>query len=141
MLVDDDEYELMNLFKWNFDGKYAQCRIGGLHFRAHQIVMGFPENCDIDHINGNRLDNRKENLRTCSRSQNAQNAKKKQGISVFKGVSFDKRIGRSKKWVASIKTNYKKIFLGTFLFEIDAAKAYNEAAMKYHGEFARLNTI
>ena len=94
---------------------------------------------EVDHRNGNKLDNRKSNLRICSRSENQMNrGKQKNNTSGFKGVS---QIKMNQKWVAYIKVNYKRIYIGCFLKKVDAARAYNMAALKYHGEFGLLNKV
>jgi hypothetical protein len=92
----------------------------------------------VDHTNTNSLDNRRANLRLATPSQNSCNSRrdKSNTYSRFRGVSFSKRKG---KWFAAIRANGKKIWLGYFQTELDAARAYDEAARKYHGEFARLN--
>lgn len=98
----------------------------------------------VDHINGNTLDNRKENLRLCNNQQNSFNQKTKRiknKTSEFKGVYKFKYKKTPKPWVARIKVDYKYICLGYFLTELEAAKAYNEAAVKYHGKFAKLNEV
>ncbi len=101
--------------------------------------MGFPDGKQVDHINGNPLDNRRENLRICENAENNRNkGLTKASTSGYKGVSLYKRSGT---WRAYIVTNYKQKHLGTFDNPIDAAKAYNVAAIKFHGEFARLNDI
>ena len=84
------------------------------------------------------MDNRRVNLRAATRAQNVRNRKKytKSGSSKYKGVSWKKDNG---KWSARIGLNNKSIFLGNFEKELDAAKAYDKAAKKYHGEFACLN--
>lgn len=107
--------------------------------RIHRIILGLTDNrLVVDHKNGNPLDNRRENLRVCLQSQNAKNRGKSEGVytSKFKGVFFKKD-----KWMAKISTNYKAIHIGSFETEEDAAKAYNNAAEKLHGEFAYLNKI
>lgn len=92
---------------------------------------------EVDHINHNGLDNRKSNLRRCNKAENQGNScKHTRSSSQFKGVSLDTRRG---KWRAQIMTNYHQIFLGYFLSEIDAARAYDLAARKHFGEFANLN--
>jgi hypothetical protein len=91
-----------------------------------------------DHINHNGLDNRKANLRQATRAQNCWNKRKQKGShsSKYKGVSW---LSREKKWQARIQANGRKIFIGSFKNEIDAAKAYDRAAKKYYKEFASLN--
>lgn len=99
----------------------------------HRYLLGDPVE-DIDHKNRNGLDNRRENLRLVNSSQNGMNSIHKGGSSRFKGVS---RYG--KKWNASIKVNYETTRLGRFDTEEKAARAYDEAARRLHGEFARVN--
>jgi hypothetical protein len=105
-----------------------------LEFYGHDL-MGL----DVDHINGNPLDNRKCNLRVVSHQENCFNRKlSKNNSTGYKGVSIFRPNG---KYKASIKVNYKQIHLGYFETPEDAALAYNNAATKYFGEFARLNEI
>ena len=93
-----------------------------------------------DHRDHDKLNNRKNNLRPCNKSQNAANIIKKNtnSSSIFKGVYWSKR---RKTWHARIMKNYKGIYLGSFKKETDAALAYNEWAKRIFGEFASLNTI
>ena len=88
----------------------------------------------VDHINRDKFDNRKQNLRLCNKSQNAANCKAR--IYKYKGITYNPR---NRNWNAQIKINYKKIHLGCFKTDEGAARAYDEAAKKYFGEFARLN--
>jgi hypothetical protein len=88
----------------------------------------------VDHINGNGLDNRRENLRRATPAQNATN--RKHGKS-YRGVC----LMEGKYYYASICSNRKTYHLGSFKTPEEAAKAYNEAAVKFHGEFARLNNV
>jgi len=92
----------------------------------------------VDHINGDKTDNRRENLRLATYAQNNANVGKRKGTysSEYKGVCWNKR---DKKWMAYIYVNYKRIHLGYFPDEMDAASAYDEAAMKYFEEFSKLN--
>jgi hypothetical protein len=104
----------------------------------HREIMNAPKRQIVDHKNGDSLDNRRANLRLATRSQNMCNRRKTKSktSSRFMGVSFHKQKG---KWAAYINLHNKRIWLGRFKTEIEAAKAYDEAAKKYHGEFARLN--
>ena len=93
----------------------------------------------VDHINGDRLDNRKENLRFCTLSQNSMNKRGRSSrTSKYKGVCYAKR---RNKWQASIRVDGKERFLGYFNNEEDAAKAYDEAALKFYKEFAKINGV
>jgi len=104
----------------------------------HRLIMNYPKNMVIDHINGNTLDNRKENLRVCTIGENSCNCKKYSNgkLSKFKGVSFDKNV---KKYKAYIKKNRKYIHLGYFMTEKEASEAYDVASKKYHGEYSKTN--
>jgi len=93
---------------------------------------------DIDHADHNTLDNRKQNVRVCTRQQNLMNARSLFGTSKHEGVSL---IAKSGKWLVQISKNRKRIHVGVFIDEIDAAKAYNDNARELHGEFACLNSV
>lgn len=118
-------------------GNYAIRKYNNKTQYLHVFIMNPPEGFVVDHINGNTLDNRLCNLRICTKIENSRNRKpniiKKLKA---KGVDMDKRTG---KFRARIRVNYKHIYLGTFQKEEDAAKAYNEAAIKYHGTFSKTN--
>jgi AP2 domain/HNH endonuclease len=107
------------------------------HF-MHREVCKVPDDMLVDHINHNGLDNRKANLRPATFAQNVRHRKKRSGNSRsrYKGIWWDKSW---KKWCAEISVNRTKIRLGSYDDEIEAAKAYDRAAIKYHGEFANLN--
>ena len=105
----------------------------------HRQILHPPGHLVVDHINHNGLDNRKANLRHATRVQNNRNRliiKRKGASSKYKGVSWRKR---KKRWHARIHVNGRYKFLGYFKEEINAAKAYDKAAKKYHKEFASLN--
>jgi hypothetical protein len=143
--IDDEDFEFLNRFIWSFykkkEGnkpKYAQSYISGKTIFMHQLLLPCSSrNLTIDHKDGNGLNNQKNNLRLATNQQQQANRKKGSNFSsVYKGVSWRKD---TSKWVAGIKINQKRIILGQFSNEIRAAKAYNEAALKYFGEFAKLN--
>lgn len=147
-IVDAADYEWLSQRKWgcNCNG-YARATEGyvdknGIKKRRdifmHRLVANTPINMVTDHINGNPLDNRRSNLRACSNSQNRCNGKIKISSSKYKGVFWHKS---AKKWVSQIVVDKKAHYLGIYEKELDAAKAYNNVAKKYHGEFARLNEI
>ena len=108
----------------------------------HRFIMGVEDSkVHIDHINHDTLDNRKSNLRLCTHAENGRNRKiQKGGSSKYKGVC-KRRNNMVKAFEASIKFNYKRIHLGTFATELEAAIAYNKAALHYFGEFALLNDV
>lgn len=103
----------------------------------HREIMNANDDRLVDHRNCDSLDNRKSNLRFATRAENMQNRRKRKNTSSrYMGVCFCKQTG---KWTSIIVYNKKSIWLGRFDSEIEAAKAYDEAAKKYYGEFARLN--
>jgi hypothetical protein len=145
-IVDAGDYYILNSYDWyarkNQSGVYYAYRFNdsgeGPKIEAmHRVIMGSPKGKLIDHRNGVGLDNRRENLRQATRIENCCNKKKpKNTSSKYMGVYYAKDTG---KWRAKIKHNKKTFHLGRFVNEIDAAKAYDQAALKYHKEFARLN--
>lgn len=129
----------------NIRTKYAQIRVKNEQYATHRLIFLYhhgylPE--EVDHINGDTYDNRIENLRECTDAQNAQNRKKPKTYAIraskHKGVCYYKPNG---KWAARIKVNNKKIHLGYFEHEHNAAYAYDAAAKHYFGAFARYNNI
>ena len=141
VLVDDKDYETLSHHKWYLlnskNKKYAITSIDSLTKLMHRIIMKEPKDLQIDHIDGNGLNNKKENLRIVTSSQNNMNRSKfKNSISKFKGVQFE-----NNKWRSRIRLNKKLYHLGMFENEIDAAKAYNKAAKKLFGEYAKLNEV
>jgi len=147
VMVDAEDYDELSKYKWAlirgttgvmyaqrhpWDKKTKKQNIE----RMHRTIMKAKKGQEIDHVNGNGLDNRKSNLRFCTQSQNCSNSGSRGGTSRFKGVSFNKR---DKNWKAYIMANSKNKNLGYFKLEEDAARAYDEAAKKHHGEFAWCN--
>lgn len=136
VLVDDDIYDRMigkniSLDTWD----YPTCN----SVPIHRIVMNCTANDGniVDHIDRNKLNALRNNLRFCNDKQNAWNkGLSKNSKRRFKGVY---KFGD--KWLAFINTETSRLFVGDFNTDIEAAKAYNMAAIKYHGEFAWLNKI
>ena len=147
-LVDDEDFEYLNQWKWyahNHHGKFyatRSIRINGKKktVRMHRVIVNNTNpKMHTDHQNGDSLDNRRMNLRICTASENCRNTKKYiHNTSGYKGVTWNKAV---KKWVARIELNKKRNHLGYFIDIKDAAHAYNEAAIKFHGAFAKLNEI
>jgi len=108
------------------------------HVAMHRAIMGAVKGELVDHINHNGLDNRRANLRKATRAQNAQNRRKSRvnSKSKYKGLCWRKWTG---KWSVQIQVDCENTYIGTFTDELEAAKAYDDAARKYHGEFASLN--
>lgn len=139
--VDTSDYDDVAQYKWQHGVPYATRTFINEHGRKdavtmHKHLLGIN---GMDHRNTDPLDNRRCNLRVATQSQNSANRRKstkRQTYSKYKGVTWDKRY---RVWIAQIGVEYKHIHLGTFSSEEDAAKAYDEAAIKYFGEFARPN--
>jgi hypothetical protein len=107
----------------------------------HRVITGATKGMDVDHINGDRLDNRRSNLRVCSRSENMKNARKRSRCSSkYKGVTWVKSKKRWRAQITMVECKGSK-HIGYFKSEIDAARAYNEAAKEYFGEFAKINDL
>lgn len=140
--VDDEDYEWLNQFKWCAHletGNWYAIRQNWHNnksgiIRMQRVILNAPYGLLTDHINRDTLDNRKCNLRLCSKAENSRNRKCTAHSSKFKGVSWFKR---DSNWRAYIGTPQKH--LGYFNTDQDAARAYDEVAKKYHGEFANLN--
>lgn len=144
-LVDDEDYDRVMQYKWSLSsGSCTSKHTNHVGIRytihLHRVVM----NCEIikdrriiDHVNGNILDNQKLNLRFCTRSQNSINRKSSSKYG-FRGITYCNKV---KAFYARIKVDKKRIGLGKFDTAVDAAKAYNTAAIKYHKEFAQLNVF
>jgi len=141
-IVDEDDYERLNKLSWQVSSRgYANRRVylKGNQYSTlimHREIMQPPDDMQVDHINGNKLDNRKQNLRICTASQNSMNSNRQKGL--YRGVTWHKR---DRKWRANIGANREKIYIGQFDCPHEAAKAYNKKALELHGEFARLNVM
>jgi len=115
---------------------YFACKCKGKHISLHRFIVDCPSGMQVDHINGNTLDNRRSNLRVCTKAQNSRNRHtNKNSISGYKGVYWDNHF---KKWITYIRFENKKIYLGRFDNPEKAYEAYVAASEKYHGEFGRI---
>lgn len=145
-LVDDEDFEFLNNHKWcaaKGENTFYATRMEPGNPRTfilmHQQILGFPK--EVDHKDGDGLNNKRSNLRACTRSQNHMNRRPKIGCSSrFKGVSFNEKC-RIHPWRVMIMVNYKRIYIGFYATEKEAALAYNQKAIELFGEFARLNEI
>jgi hypothetical protein len=149
-LVDDEDFERINELKWQ--ALVAECgavyavhgvlnkQFGNVKLRMHRMILGALDGQQVDHKDRNGLNNQKGNLRLATVSQNQANRAKRtsKSSSQFKGVCF---IPKCSKWQSGIKVNGKSLHLGLFTNEEDAARAYNAAATKHFGDYARLNAI
>lgn len=139
-IVDDDVYEYLSQWNWHLTKNgyaFRHVKIDGKEkaILMHRVIADTPEGYETDHINGNKLDNQRSNLRNASKSQNQGNSKiRTDNKTGFKGVHSSH--GR---YIAQIRIYGKKVSLGTFNDPIEAARAYDIAAKEHFGEFAKLN--
>lgn len=129
--------------QWNWtamDGKggvYAFRKVNKKNIFLHRVVAGDPVGLEVDHIDGDTLNNRKQNLRAATKSQNSQNVSKHfDGKAKYKGVSWGKS---NSKWQAQIKANGVRHHLGYFLTQEDAKAAYDAASARLHGDFGKVS--
>ena len=153
-IVDDEDFEWLNQWKWTY--KHVKTLSCGEDYgivvrnnyssngkrtniiRMHRVILNAPPNFQVDHINGNRLDNRRRNIRLATIGQNNKN-KRSVAKSGYKNVYREECINL--RWFSKIMVDRKTIHLGCYDSKEEAAIAYNNAAIKYHGQFACLNKI
>jgi hypothetical protein len=140
-IVDDEDYSLLSRYAWSLDHKgYVKTSAFGTTVKLHRMILNAPKDAQVDHINLDKLNNCKSNLRLCDNVLNQANTIKREFVngkktsSQFKGVSWVKSAG---KFRVKIKNRY----IGTYKCEACAALKYNEEALKAWGEFANLNNV
>ena len=139
-LVDDEDFEAVMAAaspRWTVHSEgYVVTGQRGSQMLMHRLVIGAPKGVKVDHRSGDKMDNRRSNLRPATEQQNQANRQKFSGSSRFKGVSWDRYHGR---WAASVKVDGRKRHLGYFDSESMVAAAYDRAASEAFGEYARGN--
>ena len=146
-IVDDEDYAALSGLKWHAFMVHktwyaATTQIDGKRTYLHRVIMKPATGEEVDHIDGDGLNNQRANLRVCTHQQNQQNMRKPNipTYSIYKGVTKLDRGGK-KIWVAQVKHNKKHIHCGNFETQEEAARAYNARALELFGEFANLNEI
>lgn len=146
--IDECDLPLLHSRRWNVTGtkslyissytRLPDSREGKIFL--HCLILNAPPELQVDHINGDTFDNRRSNLRLCTREQNQYNRRKTKlpTSSVYKGVCWHKGVG---KWIARIRVNGALRHLGYFQDEISAARSYDSAAIKFFKDFAKPNFI
>lgn len=149
-LVDEADFEYLNQWKWKLSsgravrtkhvgtvGDWRNGKRKDVTIHMHRLVMDAPEGLEVDHIDGNPLNNQKSNLRLCSHEENRRNNKMyASNKSGFKGVSYS---ARHDKWITYIRFMNKSYNLGIFSDRIEAALEYDNVARQLFGEYARVN--
>jgi len=144
--IDTKNWNRVKKYSWHINFNWKTKKIGAVESKESRVEYGrkqivihklLTDYKMTDHIDGDVLNNLETNLRECNHSTNAMNkGKQRNNTSGFKGVYFEKN-----KWRAKIEINKKQVHLGYYSDKIEAAKAYNKAALKYHGEFSKINIL
>jgi hypothetical protein len=139
--VDDEDFVSLNKYKWyatkKFKTYYAVRSLkNGSKIQMHRVILNTPENMETDHVDGDGLNNQKNNLRACTHSENQSNKSKYvNNTTGYKGLSWCER---NKKWLVRISVNKKRFYLGHFKSKKEASEVYNIACLKKHGKFAKI---
>ena|SRR3990167_471292 len=148
--IDKEDFGRLAIYKWygSVSGYAVRNRSRNESLKVgkkgmvylHKVIVPTSRGLYVDHIDGDKLNNTRANLRICTHAQNLANRRKPRILtsSIYKGVCWDKQM---RLWRARITFNYRGIFLGLFKNETDAALEYNDAAKKFFGAFAQVNVI
>lgn len=141
-LISAEDANRVLAYSWCLDGRYVKSSrpINGKRVRLHRFILDADSKSNVDHINGNGLDNTRENLRLCTQAENLANQRPqvRSKSSKYKGVFFHSHSGL---WVAALKKGGKRFATKYFKSEVDAAVAYNSMAKDAFGDFARFNEV
>lgn len=136
--IDAEDAPLVGGHKWCVNGKgYVSSKMDGKQVQLHRVLLAdeLSKGMQVDHVNGDKLDNRRSNLRVCTPAQNMANQRARNG---YKGVSYSNSL---RQWRASIRHNYRFIHIGYFAVPEAAARAYDQKARELKGEFAWINGV
>ncbi len=137
--VDDEDYDMLSKFKWHCLNGYAKSFSERHILAMHRLVTHAQKGLEVDHLNGNRLDNRRSNLRVCTKSVNLQSRKlPKNNTSGYRGVFFQPK-SIFHPWHTHIAFNKKIIYVGSYTNKKDAALAYDLKAVELYGKLAKTN--
>lgn len=149
-IVDDELFDYLNQWEWKliaggYVGRATRTESEDHRVKVimlHRTVNQTPDSLLTDHISGDKLDNRRNNLRSATHAQNMANRKiNKTNKSGFKGVYYDKHMSRIKRWKAVIHNQGKVLTIGHYHTPQEAARAYDGTAVKFRGEYARINSV
>jgi hypothetical protein len=137
--IDQEDVGLVTKYGWSVSNGYARAEVAERTLSMHRLVLGLPPGRypEVDHINRDKLDNRKGNLRLATRGQNNSNAVRKKGKNKYRGVY---QVSRN-SFKALLSSGSKRLQLGSYKTAEEAAVAYNQAARQHHGDFAVLNEV